>query len=165
MEFKNYFALAHNSRGALRSPPHITLHMPFSWADRKTPKLIGTLENLAAGLKPFEIQLKGFGCFEPRVIFIRIEPAADLNLMHKKTEYAFKTELNLFNAVYRNEAFMPHLTLAFRDLKKEAFNKAWQEFEHKPFEAVWKIDNICLLKHDGQKWEPFKWFPCTALTV
>jgi 2'-5' RNA ligase len=38
--FENY-----GSKGALRSPAHITLHMPFSWDDEKEEKLITNLES------------------------------------------------------------------------------------------------------------------------
>ena len=164
MDLKNYFSEVHNSRGALRSPPHITLHMPFNWADKKINKLIDALENFTARQPQFEIQLNGFDCFEPRVIFIRVEPTSELNNLHKKTEQLFKIEFNLFNAVYRNEPFTPHLTIAFRDLKKEAFHVAWPTFKNKSFRASWKIENLCLLKHDGQKWQPFKWFQLGVAT-
>ena len=37
----------HNVKGALRSPGHITLHMPFSWEEEKEEKLISSLQILA----------------------------------------------------------------------------------------------------------------------
>lgn len=159
MELKNNFALAHSSYGALRSPPHITLHMPFNWADRKLNNLIAAIESIARDLTSFKIQLNGFGCFPPRVIFVRVETSPQLILLHKKTEQIFKTELDLFNALYKNEPFIPHITVAFRDLSKNNFHLAWQNYEQKSFEENWMHENLCLLKHNGQRWEPFKWFP------
>lgn len=65
-------------------------------------------------------------------------------------------ELNLFNADYKELAFHPHLTLAFRDLKKPEFYKAWEEFKDRKFNAGFVVNSISLLKHDGMQWQLFK---------
>ena len=43
MNIKQEFANRFNSKAALRSPPHITLHMPFKWKEEKEVKLIDVL--------------------------------------------------------------------------------------------------------------------------
>jgi 2'-5' RNA ligase len=66
-----------------------------------------------------------------------------------------KIELNLFNAQYRDKPFHPHITLAFRDLKKDKFEIAWQEFKGKKYTEKFDVNGITLLKHDGKVWIPY----------
>jgi 2'-5' RNA ligase len=152
MALKEYFFEHHKSKGALRSPGHITLHMPFNWPDKKKDKLRDALADFAANQKPVAIKLKDFGCFAPRVIFIAVEHSDELLELQKKSDRFFKTELNVFSAAYRDLPFHPHMTVAFRDLKKNEFTAAWSSFENKNFEASFTADSIALLQHDGLKW-------------
>lgn len=156
MALKEYFSVHHQSKGALRSPAHITLHMPFDWPERKIEKLTGAINLFCAGQKPVEIKLKDFGCFEPRVIFIGVEHSTELLELQKKSDRFFKTQLNVFSAAYRDLPFHPHMTVAFRDLKKNEFASAWKLFENKRFDASFTADSIALLKHDGHKWNVFE---------
>jgi 2'-5' RNA ligase len=152
MALKEYFSEHHKSKGALRSPGHITLHMPFNWPDKKRDKLRDALADFAGNQKPVAIKLKDFNCFAPRVIFIDVEHSDELLELQKKSDRFFKTELNVFSAAYRDLPFHPHMTVAFRDLKKNEFAAAWSLFENKKFEASFTADSIALLQHDGLKW-------------
>lgn len=156
LQFKQYCKDQHNSKAALNSPPHITLHMPFKWKETKEAELIVRLETFTVKQKSFQVKLTDFGAFEPRVIFINVEKDEILTGLQKNLKRFCKTELNLFNADYKAFAYHPHLTLAFRDLKKTEFYKAWEEFRNKKFEAVFTVDSITLLKHDGKTWKEFK---------
>ena len=70
-ELKKVIANRFGSSHALNAPPHITLHMPFRWKDKKVDKLWHTIHEINDQLKPFEIELKEFDFFEPRVVFVR----------------------------------------------------------------------------------------------
>lgn len=50
----------------------------------------------------------------------------------------------------------PHLTIAFRDLSKEAFAQAWPELQQRDFEVSFIADKLFLLKHNGKVWEVMK---------
>lgn len=156
LAIKNHFKDQYNSKAALNSPPHITLHMPFKWKESKEAELVSSLEKFSEKQKPFEIRLAGFGAFEPRVIFIDVKKDEALAELQKNLKRFCKTELNLFNADYKEFAYHPHLTLAFRDLKKAEFYKAWEEFKDKKLEATFRVDSFVLLKHDGREWREFK---------
>lgn len=158
LQLKQYFKERYNSKAALNSPPHITLHMPFKWKEKKENELISNLEKFASTEKSFEITLKDFSCFEPRVIFIDVTKNEQLEILQKQLKRFCKVELNLFNADYKELAFHPHLTLAFRDLKKPEFYKAWEEFKDRKFESSFKFDAIVLLKHNATEWEEFRRF-------
>ncbi len=158
LNLKQYFKTAYNSKASLNSPPHITLHMPFKWKARKENILTEALERFAKQHQPVEITLNNFNAFEPRVIFMDVVKDETLALLQKQLKRFCKMELNLFNADYKEFAFHPHITLAFRDLKKNEFYKAWDEFKEKKFEATFTAREITLLKHDGVKWRVLKEF-------
>jgi 2'-5' RNA ligase len=156
LALKQNFKDQYNSKAALNSPPHITLHMPFKWRESKETRLLDGLEEFSAKQNSFEIRLNNFSAFEPRVIFVDVIKDEKLELLQKQLKRFCKVELNLFNADYKEFAYHPHLTLAFRDLKKPEFYKAWEEFKEKKFEATFDVDSIALLKHDGKEWRAFK---------
>lgn len=149
---KEYFRDHYHSRAALNSPPHITLHMPFEWREDRESELVASISTFASRQSAFPLQLRDFGCFEPRVIFINVLPEPALDGMQSSLHRYCKTQLDLYNALYQDRPFHPHLTLAFRDLKKSAFRTAWEEFKNRNFEAVFAVNAICLLKHNGRQW-------------
>jgi 2'-5' RNA ligase len=155
LELKHYFKSRYNSKASLNSPPHITLHMPFRWKEDKEEELIFNLREFETGLRPFDLQLLNFNSFPPRVIFIDVVPNEQLQSLQKKLLRFCKKKLNLFNADYKDQPFHPHMTLAFRDLKKSMYAEAWEEFNVKSFSASFKVDKFHLLKHNGRIWETF----------
>lgn len=157
-QWKEYFRAEFDSKAALNSPPHITLHMPFEWKTAKENVLIEKLTAFAETQKPFEIQLKNFGSFPPRVIYVHVEASAELKALQSSLACFCKTELNLFNANRLDQPYHPHLTVAFRDLKKTLFPKAWEFVKDLNFEAKFVCRELVLLKHDGRLWQPSKTF-------
>ncbi len=158
LELKNYFKDTFKSKASLNSPPHITLHMPFEWKVAKESELIDSIQQLSSRLTPVEINLKDFDCFSPRVIFIKVAYSDALKVIQQRVHQFCKKELGIFNADYKDRPFHPHITIAFRDLKKPAFFQSWQEFKHKTFDAQFLANSMCLLKHDGKKWEVMRRF-------
>lgn len=150
---KEYFKEEYNSKASLNSPPHITLHMPFRFSDKKRPILLKVLENVAADHSLFQLELKDFSAFTPRVIFADVVKNEVLMSLQKSVMKACRQDLKLLNANYKDQAYHPHVTLAFRDLKKPAFAEAWKEFETRKFEASFLVKHFCLLKHDGAQWQ------------
>lgn len=155
---KDYFQKQYNSKAALNSPPHITLHMPFRWKEDKEESMIARLKEFVKRFDPIKVCLDNFGSFPPRVIFLNVAKSVELNVVQKEIERFCKKEFNLFNANYREEPYHPHLTLAFRDLKKNIYPQAWEEFKSKEYKAEFVADKIALLKHDGKKWNVLKEF-------
>jgi 2'-5' RNA ligase len=162
-KWKEYFSSEFNSHGALRSPPHITLHMPFEWKTSKEESLKASLKKFTFGIDPFEIKLSNFGCFEPRVIFIQVVENNLLKEMQSSLFKFCKMDLNLFNANRQDKPFHPHLTVAFRDLKKEEFYRAWEKVKGEPFSASFPVQEITLLKQNGKLWEVFEKCPIGKL--
>ena len=156
-ELKSSIFDVYGTKGALRSPGHITLHMPFSWEEEKEEKLISSLQNFSFE-KEFQITFSDFSCFEPRVIFINVEENDLLFQMQQQLVKYAKKNLQLFNQADDMRGFHPHVTVAFRDLKKPLFYKTWEEYKNKAFDASFTCKDICLLKHLDDKWEVYKTF-------
>lgn len=155
---KEYIGNKFNCRAALRSPPHITLHMPFWWKEKKEDTLCQSIDKFCKNQQPFALTLSAFGAFEPRVIFIDVAQNEPLKKLQYQLHRFCKIELNLFNAHYRELPFRPHLTVAFRDLKKEMFYLAWPEFQTTSFHHSFEVPGIHILKHNGKVWLPFQFF-------
>ena len=157
-QFKTYMKETYNCKAPLRSPPHITLHMPFAWRTDKESKLNKALVHASKEMKPFEFTLNGFQAFPPRVIYIAVEHNNVLLQIQSDLTTVAKTELNLFNANRYDLPYHPHLTVAFRDLKQALFTEAWNDFKERPFERSWTVNSFHLLKHDGKEWQILKEF-------
>ncbi|WP_428235478.1 2'-5' RNA ligase family protein [Gracilimonas sp.] len=149
LEVKEKFDSSHS----LNAPPHITLLSPFRLEGQNEDKLHSLLEVFIQALKPFEVRLNNFSTFPPRVIFIDVEESAALMDMQKQLEELARSNSPLFNYNYDGRPYHPHLTLAFKDLTKKNFYKAWKEFENRTFENSFTADALYLLKHDGQRWK------------
>ena len=156
-ELKKQMANDYASKAALKSPAHLTLHMPFVWKERNEARLISLLVQASTGTA-FNLYLDGFGAFPPRTIFIRTKISAKLNALHEQLTLYTKRELKLMNSTH-NRGFYPHITIAFRDLRNEKFDEAWQKFQHKAFEAKMEVNSFWLLKHDGSIWQAIEEFP------
>lgn len=146
----------HNLKGALRSPAHITLHRPFEWKEDKESELLEKV----SGFKfhtPFTLQMHDFAFFEPRVIYADVKHNELLYELHKElTQYA-KKELRLFNEAEDLRGFHPHVTVAFRDLKKPKFYELQKIFQTKKLEGSFDYAGFSLLKLE-KKWEEIRFF-------
>ena len=150
-KLKEHFRDVYQSKASLNSPAHITLHMPFEYENEK--KLLTVFKKFST--EPFVIDLENFGCFKPRVIFVGVKKNDKLEDCLRRLTDLCKRELNLFNAGYRDQPFHPHVTIAFRDLKKSLFETAWGEFKSQTYVASFECQKVSLLKHDGKFWREF----------
>jgi 2'-5' RNA ligase len=155
---KQIFADQYDSKGALKSPPHITLHMPFKLKEEKEGDIIQKFKVLAGEQSSFKLSLYGFGQFKQRIIYLHVEENSSLFDLFLEVRKFMKVNFNIFNADYKNRGFNPHLTVAFRDLTKDAFKEAWPLFENRKFHKLFTARSIALLKHNGTNWDVLKEF-------
>lgn len=149
----------YGTKHALKSPPHITLQMPFRYPENKESHLIEKLAFFAGQRTGFEIQLSGFGSFPPRVIFIDVIRTHILNERFFDLRDFLHREIGLTPPQKERERFSPHITLATRDLTKEIFPEAWEVFCNQDFQATFISRDLSLLKHTGKAWNVYKRFP------
>lgn len=161
-EFKREAAEKFGSKASLNSPAHITLHMPFRYGLHREGDLTECLRLFSSGQKPIEVTTTGWGTFPPKVIYVEVRKTEALARIQKELHQAMKKELGLFNANYKDLVFHPHITIAFRDLKKAHFQDAREHFSGMPVEWVWEVNSLALLKHDTKRWNIFK--ECTFQT-
>jgi len=142
----------YQSSAALRSPPHITLHMPFKMDVNKLQLVKEAIAEKFAGISPFLIRISNFGAFPPKVIFIKVDDNEYLSRAYHIISEIMKG-FNFNNQDYRNKGFHPHITIAFRDLRKREFIRAWEKYKEEKFESEFVCNSVCLLKHNGKFWE------------
>ncbi len=150
---KNYCKEHYGTSHALKSPPHITLHMPFKWNDKKRVRLEECLKKVAIETQTLEIRLQDFDFFEPRVVFVDVVENHPLGELQKRLTRQMRLDLNLFNADYKERPFHPHVTIAFRDLKKPKFYEAKTHFSKQSLSMNFEVKDLVLLKHNGKGWE------------
>lgn len=160
-KIKKDVSIKYSNKSALRSPPHITLHMPFEWKSEKENLLIEKLDKFKLSLS-LSICLNNFSCFEPKVVFIDVKSNENLTLLRNSLVSYMKEKLNVFNQSVDLRAFHPHVTIAFRDLKKTAFYEMMEEYKTKTYSAEFSSSSFFLLKHTGKFWDAYKEFKFTT---
>jgi len=155
MDFKHYSAKKFNSRKALNSPAHITLFPPFRFNEKNLHELFIPLYELAEKTSSFYLTLNGFDHFSNKVVFVKAE--------HCKNIYELQDELvqklkALMPGNTVSSKFHPHATVAFRDLDRENFEKAWEYYKTVDYLRVFEANSFFLLKHDGKVWRAINQF-------
>lgn len=160
LELKERF----NLRYALRSPAHITLKMPFLWNEAKEDRLTDRLENFFKGQPPFHLKVSKIGTFGERVIYINVEEKKELMELQQQLGRFCKGELNLVEEL-SDYAYRPHMTVAFKDIKKKRFLEYLAYVKAQGFSGRLEVRQIALLKRKEGKWTVLKRFPLREVFV
>ena len=143
---------AYYSHAALRSPPHITLQPPFRLPLDQVARLKQVLAEFASQYLSFAVELGGFGCFPPRVVFVRVIENHMLSAIQHDLIKTLTENQIVGSGEQTLRAFHPHITIAFRDLIQRHFRSLWGEVEHKYFTGRFTAGGITLLRHNGTFW-------------
>ena len=146
---------------ALRSPPHITLVMPFRAGEEDLAELTSRLRSLSLQHIPFHLLIEGYDHFGDRVIFAQVMPSLPLVVL-RDAVWQTLPEAIARQVTTRSAGFHPHLTLAHRDLTPELFQEAWSYVTSMPCEYDTQIDAVCLLVHEKKRWRVRERFPFSA---
>jgi 2'-5' RNA ligase len=145
--FKKDFVENYGNSKALNNDAHITLFPPFSRELELQNDIFKAFNEIDTDLSPFEVELNGFGSFpNPKnpVVFVHPENNAALTELYHKVQQKFN---------FINYSFSPHMTVGYRDLTWENYEKAWKEYHNKEYKTKFTVDKILLLRNDG-KWVP-----------
>jgi 2'-5' RNA ligase len=156
---KEYCRDRYQTKAALRSPPHITFHPPFSWESNRLDQLKQSLTQFASAQPQVTVDLDGFATFPHQVIFIEVERSPELLALHTKLAQHLQENLGLVDPKAKTRPFKPHMTIAFRDLGKAEFKSAWAEFQTRSLSYDFLADTLTLLVHDGRQWQIEQSFP------
>jgi 2'-5' RNA ligase len=148
LHIKSKYGASH----ALKSPPHITIIPPFRMNGTEEKTLTSMLSKFAGNQMAFSVILRNYNAFKPRVIYVAIEENNNLLRLHSDLKTYLIEECIIVDDAPKR-AFRAHLTLATRDLEKEMFYKAWDEFREKTIELEFEAESISLLKHNGKNWD------------
>ena len=152
LKWKNLFKERYECSVALKSPAHITIVAPFWINEDLENDLINSIREFSITKIKFEITLRGFSAFKPKVIFVDVVKSEALNNLYQSFADYIASE-NKFPIKKDDRPFHPHVTLATRDLYKKAFQEAWEIFSKKKFEALWIVSGISLLRHNKKNWD------------
>lgn len=156
---KAHFAEVYESSHAQKSPPHITLQPPFKWEKAELPRLKTALKQFSQSETGVPITLSGFGAFPPRVIYIHVEKTPELLAIHKSLLKYLEQHIGLVDEKEKSRPYVPHMTVAFRDLTKSNFRQAWKVYQEKSFDYQFTVRELTLLLHNGKHWEIGETFP------
>jgi 2'-5' RNA ligase len=159
-EIKESMRDEYGASHALKSPAHITMQMPFKWSPAQEAEISSILMRFAAGEKPFKVELDGYGAFPPRVIYLKVTNPQPIIELHRRLKGLLADTPGFIREEVMQQV-QPHITVATRDLTREAFSEAWPEMRNREFTASFTVYSIFLLKHNGRHWDillecPFK---------
>jgi 2'-5' RNA ligase len=142
------------SKAALRTVPHITLIAPFNISSEKHQDLVQKFQSISFMQKPFNLHLEDFGAFKNNkrpVIFVN--PLLNDELKNLQLEMSMQMKVLASVQPSENDRdYHPHVTIAFKDLSREHFKKAWEIYSEQKYEAEFVVDAVHLLHHNGNRW-------------
>jgi 2'-5' RNA ligase len=153
-EAKEHFG----TQQAMKSPPHLTLHMPFKLKSGRETELLEFLKQFSTPHQPITVTTNDIGAFAPAVLYVDVLKNSSLDEIQHQLLADMRAKFQLFNGLYKDKAFHPHFTFAFRDLKKSKFPAAWQHFKDRKLNVAMEIAELTLLKHNGKSWDVHQQF-------
>ncbi len=129
---------------AVAARPHLTLVSFVTW-NMMEERIVNRLQHIAMGVRPFKIEMKGFGCYPSHTIYINV--ATKLPVQDLVKQIRVGTQRMMKADPDHDPHFIsdPHVTLA-RKLKPWQFEKGWLEYSNISFSAKMYADSMLLLK-------------------
>jgi 2'-5' RNA ligase len=135
-----------------RTAPHVTLIAPFACAD---PRGVGPIEEALArwafGRRGFECTVSGFGAFAERTIYAHVVASRDWTLWRDDLARELNAECPGLVAVDRRP-FIPHLTVANRDIPPGAVAPALTAFSELSLHETFVVDHAALFEWGNGAW-------------
>jgi 2'-5' RNA ligase len=151
LEIKEKVGAAH----ALKLPAHITLIPPVWLQIEQEKPFVEAIREVSKIQHSFPLELKDFGRFDQRVIFLKVvdhEPVINLD---KKLLRALKNPLS----TDKEKKLHPHVTLATRDLPRKRFRETWENYKERKIHLSFEAKAITVFKHNGKAWDVLEEFP------
>lgn len=150
LEIKEKVGAAH----ALKLPAHITLIAPVWLQNEQEQAFVEAIREVSKKHSSFPVELKGFGRFDQRVIFLNVVDHEPVKELHRKLMEALKEILSLDE----EKKLHPHVTLATRDLPRNQFKEVWEIFKDRKTHLSFKATSITIFKHNGKTWDVLEEF-------
>jgi 2'-5' RNA ligase len=135
----------------------ITPYPHFSWNIAETydrPQMDWAVAETALVTPVLKVQTDGIGLFPAPVpvLFIQVARGPQLDLLHRRLWDRMQSLGREMSAYYNPENWLPHISLAYGDLRSEQVPevRAWLEAQES-FQWEMEINNICYIHEpDGQ---------------
>lgn len=134
-------------RSGMRTQPHITLIPPFQ-SDLSLEEIKELLSPLS--VFPFDISVSGFGAFGERTIFAHVERSRELENLQKKVSGLLRDG---GVRVKDEKRFTPHITIANRDIKPDAFIPSMEYFSNIELRYSFKADSVMVFEFSDYVWQ------------
>lgn len=142
----------YGAKYALKSPAHITLKMPFLWNEHKEDDLLTKLRPFFRQYKPFALLIRGVGQFRGKILYARVLEQSRLNDLQSELVEFLRRSLRL-NEELSDKAFVPHMTVAYNDLKKRDFDSAREFLQTKGIRYNLLVTQVAILKKTENRWQ------------
>ncbi|GGG61896.1 2'-5' RNA ligase family protein [Hymenobacter glacieicola] len=139
------------SRNAVNLPPHITLIPPlrqpaqFAEAAAVSLRAFGPTQNACL------VGLENFAWFQSRTLYVHVAQAQAVRQLHEALYHWCAAQLPVVPTPTR--PFVPHVTLATRDLPPAAVPELRAEFAARRYSATAAWSELILYQHDGRRWQ------------
>ncbi|MBP7273683.1 MAG: 2'-5' RNA ligase family protein [Saprospiraceae bacterium] len=151
MQFKQYAATHFHTKHAQNSPPHITIVPPFKCSQTTVTALKEDLKDLVLYEESSIVQINGFGHFADKVIYLKIENSRYLQGIYQKVNGLLYNNYEVLNITIKQK-FIPHITIANRDLSTDFFPFAYKYFSALPYQKDCLIESLAILKYEEHRW-------------
>lgn len=143
LSIKKEFAKKYDAELAFQTKPHITL-VNFLAYQMTQERIINRIGTIALGIKPFKVELSGFGSFPSHTIYAAVTTKVPIQNAGRELKAA--TQLMTLNKDHKPHFIEEsHLTIC-RKLKPWQFEQGWLEYSHRHFSGRFIADSMVLLK-------------------
>lgn len=145
VELKKEFTVKYKCASAYNLIPHITLSQ-FVLQEECEIVLRNVLRLYASTIEALNVDLKGFGRFNKRTIFLKICQQQEI----KRIIMGLKSFINEDSYPFKYIPYFsskPHLTIA-KQMTEQQFEYGWKEFKSKSFSDGYYAKDMLLLKRN-----------------
>lgn len=147
LDEKQQFYNIYKEKVAIKTKPHITV-ANFLAKESMEETIIRYMRRIISAKRSFRVMLNNFSGFPPHTIYVRVQQHAPFRQL--------AAELAAIDQYVRGYGYPaarfitnPHVTIA-RKLPEQVYNKAMLEYSQKIFHASFVVNELVLLKRQGQ---------------
>ena len=148
--FKNFKAKSS------KLPAHFTIKAPFEY-DKDISNLEGILEKFCKEEKVAPFNIQGYGNFDKRVIYMKVNMSKEGQGVHDKLidEISKVPYINFRKGEGKDKVF--HVTLASKKLEP-IYDEVWNYVNKYPCNFKCNFDNITIYNWDNNTWNAYREF-------
>jgi 2'-5' RNA ligase len=138
---------------ALTAPPHLTLKLGFKAADPS--RFDDYLDELARATPPFEIRLTKFDRFDGGIVFLDVEPNAELDRLRRRVVRELSERFGVEPRPLEGDRFHFHATLAY-GLSPRHFASEFERVSRTTPNLRCMMQSMAILCHTGDHWFTYR---------